>query len=661
MIAEIVLDSPAKEVGGIYDYKVPEELEAVAKVGQRVEVLFGISNRKCEGFIMTLKEKTDIRKLKNICKIIDEEPLIRDRELQIARFISDRYFCNIGAALGLMTPDIVKARTKKELIENPTDDFTPTEEQANVINQIRDKINSDTYNEILLHGVTGSGKTEVYIQTIKHALELGKGAIVLVPEISLTPQTVKRFVSRLGDKVAVIHSRLSKGERYTQWKRVKDGEARVVVGARSALFSPVENLGIVIIDEEHDSSYKSGQTPLYHAREVAEKICEIDKAVLVLGSATPDICTYYRAMKNEMIYLPMKKRTNSAPLPKVEIVDMKQELVNGNRTIFSKSLADEMNKNLALGQQSILFLNRRGFSTFVSCRNCGFVMKCRHCNVVLNYHIGDNKLKCHYCGYEEINPVVCPSCRSKYIKYFGIGTEKIESEVKNFFPTSTVLRMDVDTTTKKDSHEQILKEFREKNVDVLVGTQMIAKGHDFPNVTLVGVVAADTSLNNDDYRASERTFQLITQVAGRAGRGELEGRVVVQTYQNDNYAILAAKEHNYEKFYENEIKFREALTNPPFCDIICMNISGKDEKNVVDYSMELQKAIYSELSNVALVLPAMVCPISKINNKYRFRILIKCRLNNDIKNKLDAILKQERFISSKNIDVVTDVNPINLN
>ena len=661
MIAEIVLDSPAKELGGIYDYKIPEDLEAMVKVGQRVEVLFGISNRKCEGFIMTLKEKSAIKRLKSISKIIDEEPLIRDRELQIARFIADRYFCNIGAALALMTPDIVKARTQKELIENPTDDFIPTEEQANVINQIRDKINSDTYNEILLHGVTGSGKTEVYIQTIKHALELGKGAIVLVPEISLTPQTVKRFVGRLGDKVAVIHSRLSKGERYTQWKRIKDGEARVVVGARSALFSPVENLGIVIIDEEHDSSYKSGQTPLYHAREVAEKICELDKAVLVLGSATPDICTYYRAMKKEMIYLPMKKRTNSAPLPRVEIVDMKQELVNGNRTIFSKSLADEMNKNLALGQQSILFLNRRGFSTFVSCRNCGFVMKCRHCNVVLNYHIGDNKLKCHYCGYEEINPVVCPSCRSKYIKYFGIGTEKIENEVKNFFPTSTVLRMDVDTTTKKDSHEQILKEFREKNIDVLVGTQMIAKGHDFPNVTLVGVIAADTSLNNDDYRASERTFQLITQVAGRAGRGELEGRVVVQTYQNDNYAILAAKEHDYEKFYENEIKFREALTNPPFCDIICMNISGKDEKNVVDYSMELQKSIHSELSDVALVLPAMVCPISKINNKYRFRILIKCKLDNDIKNKLDTILKQERFISSKNIDVVTDVNPINLN
>jgi len=345
-------------------------------------------------------------------------------------------------------------------------------------------------------------------------LNKNKRAIVLVPEISLTPQMVDRFLARFGDTISILHSKLSVGERFDEWNKIKNGESQIVIGARSAIFAPIENLGIVIIDEEHDPSYKSDMNPRYNAKDIARSICKNSNAVLVLGSATPDVCTFYGA-KNKLI---LTKRANNSNLPDVEIIDLRQELANGNRTMFSEKLKSLIEENLNNKQQTILFLNRRGFSTFVMCRDCGHTLKCKHCNITLTYHIGDNKLKCHYCGYEQNNVSICPSCKSKKIKYFGAGTQKLEEEIKAMFPSATTIRMDIDTVTKKNSHEKILNEFKEKNIDILIGTQMVVKGHHFPNVTLVGVIAADGSLNVEDYRANERTFGILTQVAGRAGR-----------------------------------------------------------------------------------------------------------------------------------------------
>ena len=461
-----------------------------------------------------------------------------------------------------------------------------------------------------------------------------------MPEISLTPQTVKRFVERLGGNVAVFHSRLSQGEKYCEWQKVNSGKAKVVVGARSALFTPVKNLGIVIIDEEHDNSYKSGQSPYYNARDVAEKLCKINNATLVLGSATPDISTYYRTKNGEIGLIELKERTNRMELPKTEIIDMREELVAGNKTIFSKKLYDEIRYNLEKKEQTILFLNRRGYSTFVSCRKCGFVAKCKNCNIALTYHMDTDTLECHYCGAKFKNFEVCPVCKEKYIKYFGIGTQKIENAVKKIFPEASVIRMDLDTTTKKDSHEQILTKFRNENIDILIGTQMIAKGHDFPNVTLVGVMAADTSLNSNDFYSSERTFDLLTQVSGRAGRANKPGRVIVQTYESDNYSIVAAKEHNYEEFYEQEILIREQLNYPPFCDIILINISGNDEKKVIEDSQVIREIFYSAFcdNQNVMVSKEVPAPISKIKNKYRFRVIIKSKafINPEVWNILNS-------------------------
>ena len=662
MIAEVVINSPARGLGRVFDYKVNEELCGIVTVGQMVTVPFGIGNRKEIAFIVGLKEKSEFKRLKAINEIIDVDFVLGENEFKLAKWLSKTYFCNLGVVLNLFFADKVKARKEKVLDFKPTNDFIPTSEQKNAIVLLSDTIGKTGLKEFLLHGVTGSGKTEVYIQVIRNFIDNGYGAIVLVPEISLTPQTVRRFVERLGDKVAVFHSRLSKGEKYLEWQKVNSGKAKVVVGARSALFTPIKNLGIVIIDEEHDSSYKSGQSPYYHAREVAEKLCELNNATLVLGSATPEISTYYRAKNGELSLIELKERTNHRELPKTDIVDMREELVSGNKTIFSKRLYDEIKENLAKKEQTILFLNRRGFSTFVSCRKCGFVAKCKNCNIALTYHMEHNTLECHYCGAKWNNPEVCPICKEKYIKYFGIGTQKIETAVKKVFPEASVIRMDLDTTTKKDAHEEILNKFKNENIDILIGTQMIAKGHDFPNVTLVGVMAADTSLNSNDFYSAERTFGLLTQVSGRAGRAEKTGRVIVQTYESDNYSIVAAKEHNYEKFYEQEIILREQLNYPPFCDIILINISGEDENKVIDDSRKIREAfedLFKGNENVK-VLREVPSPISKIKNKYRFRIIIKSDVSNKINTPIYELLNSDKF-SDIDSEFTIDFNPISFN
>lgn len=512
---------------------------------------------------------------------------------------------------------------------------------------------------VLLHGVTGSGKTEIYLKLIENEISKGRDGIVLVPEISLTPQMIRRFVSRFGDIVAVIHSGLSEGEKYDEWRRIKSGEAKVVIGARSAIFAPFANLGIIIIDEEHEHTYKSEIKPKYDAREVAIKRCEIDGCKLLLGSATPSLESYYKAEKRLFNYslVSIKSRVNSLPMPKVKVIDMREELKEGNKSIFSKNLHESIIEKLELKEQIILFLNRRGYSTFVSCRSCGYVLKCPNCNISLTYHFKGNYLSCHYCGYSTENPKKCPSCGSHYIKYFGIGTQKVENEFKNVFGNIKILRMDADTTTKKDSHKKILEKYRNREADILIGTQMIGKGHDFPNVTLVGIISSDTYLNIPDFRSSEKTFQMITQAAGRAGRAGLPGIVYIQTYSPEHYSIIYAKSHDYVGFYNDEIKLRKELNYPPFAYIGNIVFSGYNKQTVAKTAKSSENILHSYGMEDIEIWNATEAPLSKIKNNFRWQIIMKSKKEDNLRN----ILKRfNQLTFDKDVFVSMDINPINM-
>ena len=548
--------------------------------------------------------------------------------------------------------------------EVPRDCNLPlTNEQQTAFDKVNEKIQNNEFGEFLLYGVTGSGKTEVYLQLIQKALDKGKTAIMLVPEISLTPQMVNRFLARFGNCISVLHSKLSIGERYDAFQKIKKGESKIIIGARSAIFAPVENIGILIIDEEHDMSYKSDMTPRYNAKDIARYICKTSNAPLVMGSATPDINTFYSTTIGKSELLTLSRRANNSSLPEVEVVDLREELAKGNKSMISERLKLCIEENLKNKKQTILFLNRRGFSTFVMCRDCGFTAKCRNCNITLTYHKNENKLKCHYCGFETKNITTCPICNSKNVRYFGAGTQKLEEEVQKMFPGITTLRMDVDTVTKKNSHEQILEKFKNENVDMLIGTQMVVKGHHFPNVTLVGVIAADSSLNIEDYRAGERTFQILTQVAGRAGRENLPGKVVVQTYNKDNYSIEYSKAQNYDLFYEAEIMMRRSLNYPPFCDIIQFSVNAKTEEQAKKIAQkihfELKKEFYPIKNNVLIYEP-VPAPINQIKNSYRWRILMKCRFSNNIIDLINNILNRYYKLNYKGTRLIIDVNPNNM-
>ncbi|MDQ2087149.1 primosomal protein N' [Herbivorax sp. ANBcel31] len=558
----------------------------------------------------------------------------------------------------------VKRDPHKNTVFEKTFPLKPTYQQAIVLEKTKKFLNERKFKEVLLHGVTGSGKTEVYLQLIENCINKGKQAIVLVPEISLTPQMVERFKGRFGNDVAVLHSRLSLGERYDQWRLIRDSDIKVVVGARSAVFAPVDKLALIIIDEEHEHSYKSELTPKYQAADVARIRCKLDNAVLMYGSATPSVETYYKAQTGKIELMEMTKRANNMILPKVHIVDMREELSDGNRSVFSRKLTCEIIKNIEKKQQTIIFLNRRGYSSFILCRGCGHALMCPNCNITLTYHAYDKRLICHYCGYTIKNPDVCPKCKSSHIRSFGTGTQKIEEEVKKHFKNSTVLRMDMDTTMRKNSHERILKVFKEENINVMVGTQMIAKGHDFPNVTLVGVIAADSLLNAGDYRATERTFQLITQVAGRAGRGTVEGRVIIQTYNTENFSIVCACNQDYESFYKKEILMRKKLLYPPFINLASLILSGINEKMVIDRANEVKKNIYESFKGtegISEVLGPLPAPLSKIKNKYRWRIIIKCEKINVLLAVLTKISDDYYNASKKNsVNLSVDINPVSM-
>ncbi|MFQ8661614.1 MAG: primosomal protein N' [Clostridia bacterium] len=549
-----------------------------------------------------------------------------------------------------------------------TNNLKLTEEQKNAYNRVEEAIDKNEYKQFLLYGVTGSGKTEVYLQLIEKVLKIGKNAIVLVPEISLTPQMLDRFISRFGKSdIAILHSKLSIGERHDEWERIRERKARIVIGARSAIFAPIENIGIIIIDEEHDSSYKSETNPRYNAKEIAKILAKENKAPLLLGSATPDINTFYNATnENEdgntkIQLLTLTKRANESSLPKVEIIDLKQELANGNRSMLSMELYNSIEENISQKRQTILFLNRRGYSTFIMCRNCGYTVKCPSCNISMTYHSYEKKLKCHYCSYEENLVTTCPECHSDKIRYFGTGTQKLEQEINKQFPNASTIRMDIDTVTKKNSHEEILNKFKNENIDILIGTQMVVKGHHFPNVTLVGVIAADSSLNIDDYRANERTFQILTQVAGRAGRENLPGKVIIQTYNPDNFSIICAQKQNYEMFYETEIALRKQLKYPPFCDIILISFNSLNETNIKNISNEMYKKLLEKLNQEEFkIFRPMPSPIDKIQNRYRWRIIIKGNMTVEANEVLNQTLKEIYSRNIKDIRISIDVNPNNM-
>ena len=538
-------------------------------------------------------------------------------------------------------------------VQDPGYELTPGQQEAleEIIPSLKGK-----GRRFLLHGVTGSGKTEVFMKAVRETLALGKCAIILVPEIALTPQMVSWFRGRFGAVAAVIHSRLSAGERYDEWRRIRRGEARVVIGARSAVFSPVERLGLIVVDEEHESTYLNDRHPQYDTREVAVSRCGREGATLILASATPSILSFAKARRGDYTLLEMPYRVNDRPLPEVEIVDMRRELEIGNRTVLSSALRNALKDCIGNGEQAILLMNRRGYNSFVSCRSCGYVVKCPNCDISMTYHIGDRdgRLRCHYCGAVVKPPETCPACGGHYIRYFGAGTQKVEEEVRKMLPGIPTVRMDFDTTGTKDGHGRILEEFRSGRARILIGTQMIAKGLDFPQVTLVGVVAADLALNLPDYRSRERAFQLFTQVAGRAGRGNSPGEVIIQTRQPDNDAIACAVNFDFDGFSEYDLEFRKMLGFPPFTRLIAVHFRGEDEEAVRCYGEEIVKALSPyvlEGTSVSAPLPA---PIERIKGKFRYVVTIKGRKLKVLRQAL-RILALHR-VPPKGVEMYVDVD-----
>lgn len=554
---------------------------------------------------------------------------------------------------------------KEEVYRDPftkdvqkTDFLQLTDEQANALLKIKSAMDDQRPETFLLHGITGSGKTEVYLQAIQHTLLEGKEAIVLVPEISLTPQMTERFRSRFGELVAVMHSGLSVGEKYDEWRKIQQGKVKVVVGARSAIFAPFENVGLIILDEEHESTYKQEDSPRYHARDVAIWRSKFHHCPVILGSATPSLESFARAKKNRYTLLTLKQRAKNQALPFVQIVDMRAELKGGNRSMFSEALIEGIRIRLEKREQIVLFLNRRGYSSFVLCRDCGTVVECPNCDISLTYHRSTEKIKCHYCGYEEFVPQTCPQCQSEHIRFFGTGTQKVEEELYKLFPEARVLRMDVDTTKQKGAHETILDAFGKGQADILLGTQMIAKGLDFPNITLVGVLSADTSLHLPDYRAAERTFQLLTQVSGRAGRHEKPGEVVVQTYTPEHYAIELSKEQLYEPYYEREMLTRHQAGYPPYYYLALVQVSHEDVMMAAEYAARATEYLRSNLSfNVSIIGPT-TASISRLQNRYRYQCLIKYKIEPNLIPVLLQLIKLYRSEwMKKGILLTIDLDP----
>jgi primosomal protein N' (replication factor Y) (superfamily II helicase) len=657
-------------INKVFDYSVPIELESSIKIGQRVSVPFG--PKKETGFVYSITNITNAdsaRKLKNIISILDKEPLIDEEFLKLAEWMSQYYACSLGEALWAILPKKWNIRNEKlKLItsKNKSDFFKLTQEQKNAVEKILLSCNKNEYKKFLLYGIAGSGKTEIYLNIIKNVLEQGKQAIYLIPEISLTPQIFEILVSRFKDSVALWHSQLTDREKFIIWEKIKRNEIKVLAGPRSAIFAPFKNIGAIIVDEEHEDSYKQDQKPTYDARTVSEWRTKYHNAVLVYGSATPRVETYYRALQDEFEILSLPKKINEylseiKSVMTVKVLDMRIELERKNYSMLSEMLRKEIQNRLDKKEQTILFLNRRGFSTYVFCRKCGHVMRCPRCDISLVYHSDKEKLLCHYCGYSIDNPKECPNCKSQYIRYFGGGIQKVESEVRKYFPYARVARLDQDVSKKKGAVEEIYNDVKNKKIDILIGTQIVAKGLDFPSVTLVGVISSDTALNLPDFRASERTFSLLTQVAGRAGRRHLHSDVIFQTYYPNHYSITKASFFDYQSFYNDEIEWRKKLGYPPYKKLVGVTLRGEDDKSVEEQADVLYKKIMdiSIQYKLEVSMPFQSTILKKYNN-YRWHILIK-----EDNNTLSYVNREWLNIFSeyklpKNIRLSVDVDPVDM-
>ncbi|MCQ2547929.1 MAG: primosomal protein N' [Clostridia bacterium] len=659
---KLIIDNKSKLTDSLYTYKSDLDLG----IGQKVLVSFGKSKKLKDAYVVSANSEADydLDKIKSIDEIADIK--LSKEIISTVLWMKKRY--------GIKYIDGINCfLTKgKRIITDPNKDLLKpyaeydnshelTQEQELALEQINASIDNNVNDNYLIHGVTSSGKTEVYLQACKRALDQGKTAIVLVPEIALTPQTVERFVARFGkDNIALLHSKLSVMERHDQWMKAYSGKAKIVIGARIGVFAPLSNIGIIIIDEEHESTYKADLSPKYDTSDIALYRAYKNNAVCIFGSATPSLISYSRAEKGQYKLIELKERFNKTPLPEIEIIDMKAELAAGNANPLSRALYSELKGNLEKGKQSILFLNRRGYSNYIACNSCGEILKCPKCQISLTKHKHKNAMVCHYCGRSFDIPTVCPTCGSKFIKGKGLGTERLEEELEKLFPDANIARLDLDTGTKASDIAKILSDFKEGKTDILLGTQLVAKGLDFINVGLVGVISADDSMNIPDYRASERSFQLITQVAGRAGRGKEQGKVLVQTMKPDHYAIKAAASYDYKAFYKQEMEYRKVLNYPPFCDLFLVNFVDKDEDEAYrwansfrEYISKSNKGMYKDFC-----YEAKESFYSKGQENHRINVLVKCPRGerNNLVFLCDSF--RDAMIAKKSsCNLIIDINP----
>ncbi|MCI6992818.1 MAG: primosomal protein N' [Clostridiales bacterium] len=670
----VVIDNKSNSTDIMYTYACDDDS---VKTGSKVYVPFARSKQLREGYVTSsiddiTKIEEEVRKKLKKVERIDQEVSLTEEMIRTAMWMKGRYLCRYIDAVKCFTPAGTRAKRReiRNSISDRETDRKPveflTEEQQQAVSAIGNAITRGIHSRFLIHGVTGSGKTEVYIRAAEQALEMGRGVIILVPEISLTGQITERFLAAFGrDSVAILHSRLSSGERYDQWKLIRSGEVRIVIGARSAAFAPVEKLGLVVVDEEHEATYKSDFTPKYDTTEVALKRLQ-DKdnnGVLVLGSATPSVVTYNRAEDGIFQLIKLTRRYNDTALPQGEIVDMRRELKEGNSTVISRRLAEEMERQLEAGRQVMLMMNRRGYSTFVSCRECGYVAKCPNCGLSLVYH-KNGMMVCHYCGHEERAATACPECGSTFVRYFGSGTEKIEETVQGLFPGRAVDRVDLDSIKKKGELNRKLKRFERGETDILIGTQLIAKGLDFKNVGLVGIVSADVSLNIPDYRSPERAFQLITQAAGRAGRGSEPGKVIIQTYSPQHYAVTMAAAGDYEAFYRAENSFRKYMMYPPYSDIFQIVFTSASEEAAREGATLWHRRLMELLpeEDRVNVFDPQQAYMSRVRDTYRYSLIIKCpRGSRQRYAGMINILQEEETLRARkkkaDFIAVVDINP----
>ena len=654
MFADIVFNKPI----GPLTYELKNH-SVNACPGMRVAVQ--LKQKPTVGIIYKIKEETNLPYIKPVEETLDKEPVLNDDLIEAGEWISRYYLCSIGEALWTIIPKGYKKREKSIIIDNqfPTgerdSDIVLTDEQQVVFDRLRKSLDEEGASHFLLYGITGSGKTEIYLRIIHEVLKKDQGAILLVPEISLTPQTINYFSKRVGNQLAILHSRLTKAEKINEWQRILSGEKKIVIGARSAIFAPMKDIGIIIIDEEHETSYKSEETPRYNAKGVAYYRAGKHGATLLLGSATPSIESFYLAKLKKFTLLQLSHRVLNQKLPKAHIADLRK--IKGKKYI-STFLFKAIERRLKKKEQVILFLNRRGFSPYVYCENCGYVFKCKNCDITLTYHKGEKRLKCHYCGYLEQIHEACPTCGDEKLLYSGFGTEKIEGLLNDYFPGAVSARMDTDTVKKRGSLSRILSAFSKKRIDILLGTQIVTKGLHFPDVTLVGVLNADIPLNFPDFRSAERTFNLITQVSGRAGRSEKGGEVIIQTYNPVHYAIQTAKNQNYEEFFIREIKYREILIYPPFCRIIRLVFRGIISKDLFESAYNTVSLIQERTGDYISILGPTFCPFSRIKNNYRVHVIIKVKQLEPVRSVLREIYNTLKKKKGQYIEI--DIDPVSM-